>query len=85
MGDLKNSIDSAKASIDVVIGFVEGTKALILGLWEFIKDPFGFLKGIADPTVLVILAVLLLLKALGFDTKKYIKLTFVIYIIILVF
>lgn len=85
MGDLKNSIDSAKASIDVVIGFVEGTRTLILGLWEFIKDPFGFLKGIADPTVLVILAVLLLLKALGFDTKKYIKLTFVIYIIILVF
>lgn len=85
MGDLKNSIDSVKASIDVVVGFIEGIKIVAFSIWEFLKDPFGFVKGIADPTVLVILAVLLLLKALGFDTKNYIKLTFVIYIIILVF
>lgn len=78
--------DSAKAAFDGINIIIDG----MFNLFGFVKncltDPdflINFLKDIAPDTVLVILAILIIMRFLGFDkTGKWIAITLVISFII---
>lgn len=86
MDDIAAQLAGVKAGLHILNGTVYAIKETFITIVEFIKDPFATAKAIADPLFLVLMASLILLKFFGFKgLDKYMKLTFIIYIIILIF
>ncbi|MGL4253164.1 MAG: hypothetical protein ACRCR2_03775 [Fusobacteriaceae bacterium] len=79
-------LDAIKASVDIISGFFTFIMQGLETITEFVIDPFTTLRTIADPLILVTLTVIILLKAFGFKgVDKYAKISFLIYLIILLF
>lgn len=76
-------LESIDKSLRAIVAVIDGVGKALKGFWNFLMDPITCIQGIADPIFLVVIAVLILLKAFGIDTGKYMKVTTLVYIIIL--
>lgn len=82
----QEAVDNFNTMCDVIGGFFKGCSEVVKFIGKSIKDPsflIDKLQGIAPDIVLIILAILIILRFLGFkDTTKYIVLVLVIAAII---